>query len=75
MLAVQVDITDPDASPPAIDVSVVTQSDGVVDNPMFAKVLLIKQDGSDQMLGFVTLDVVSYGEIGHITGMSPATPW
>ena len=61
------DITDPEAAPPAIDVSVVAKADGEIDNPMYAKVLLI-QNGNGLMLGFVTLDVVSYGQIGHIPG-------
>eukprot|EP01050_Picozoa_sp_SAG11_P037284 SAG11_NODE_14630_length_605_cov_1.017787_1_plen_109_part_01 len=67
------DITNPDVLQPGVDVNAVQQSTGVTaaaaaaENPMYAKVLLLA--GADNLItiGFVTLDVVSYGGgIGHI---------
>jgi hypothetical protein len=62
----RVDITDPDVLVPGVVVDLVEKADAAIpiDNPMYAKALLIA--GADGLtVGFVTLDVVSYGEIGR----------
>ena len=63
----RVDITEPDVTPPTVDVNRVDDAATAtpIDNPMYAKALLIAKGGTT--VGFVTLDLVSFGQIGHIT--------
>ncbi len=67
------DITKPDVLVPGVDVNLVQDAAAAaaIDNPMYAKALLIRSTSSGKhasttTIGFVTLDVVSFGEIGHI---------
>lgn len=66
------DITKPDVLVPGVDVNLVqdTAAAAAIDNPMYAKALLLRSTASGEhaatTIGFVTLDVVSFGEIGHI---------
>ena len=65
------DITQADVLVPGVDVNQVLDGAGSTnaasDNlPMYAKALLIER--AALLIGFVTLDVVSFGEIGHIPG-------
>eukprot|EP01049_Picozoa_sp_SAG25_P006125 SAG25_NODE_446_length_7952_cov_2.827116_2_plen_185_part_00 len=67
------DITAPGVLVSGVDVSAVrtsstsAASSATAANPMYAKCLLIEAEGGCTV-GIVTLDVVSYGEIGHIKG-------
>ena len=69
------DITNPNVLVPGVDVSLVQDAATAapIDNPMYAKALLVRGPSSSTVgaplttVGFVTLDLVSFGEIGHIT--------
>lgn len=67
------DITKPDVLVPGVDVNLVTNADATaaIDNPMYVKALLLRSTSLENQapttIGFVTLDVVSFGEIGHIS--------
>ena len=65
----KMDITKPDVLVPGVDVNQVqaTAASAAIDNPMYAKALLIRGASSGRTVGFVTLDLVAYGEIGHIS--------
>ena len=68
----RMDITKPDVLVPGVDVNLVqdTAEAEPIDNPMYAKALLLRATSSEGRepitIGIVTLDVVSFGEIGHI---------